>query len=433
MFIFDWCSLRLMHDSYVWCRAKVRVYWSDRPDQQLISPSTVSKVLRNKEKYLYQDEGNRSPARKPKGKFPDIERALANWAKNHQKQGLPMSDTLIKEKLHHFSLTVGNSEQHIKAANSSSWLEKFKQKNNLMGAKSRKNSLAEESEASAPPSGAQTPSISPTSPPPTKEPSPVLKTESPDLSQQIDFFANHKPYHSLSNASLASAFNEGGSTTFSPGPQSPPSPFFTSPDLASPYIAQGSQVSSRRPSVSAPSNAYPPQRSRSQTFPMLGIETGSYVSPPSSEPLTPKLAGQAVHDGDMNGNHVLGSIEEMHDGLQALPPSSMHPPPPPPMIPSPQQHAHPHSSPITPSSAVSSQMGGVNPSLEDTKRALEVVMNFFQNQSNGSLEPQEYMMMGKLMEKLKLHHHVNGGGEMPGGMHRIPSGDFKHAGFVGKD
>src|ERR1700753_1296001 len=95
--------------------------------------STVSKVLRNKEKYLHQDEGNRSPARKPKGKFPDIERALANWAKNHQKQGLPMSDALIKEKLHHFSLTVGNSEAHIKAANSTSWLEKFKQKNNLMG------------------------------------------------------------------------------------------------------------------------------------------------------------------------------------------------------------------------------------------------------------------------------------------------------------
>ena len=347
-----------------------------------------------------------------------------------------MSDALIKEKLHHFSLTVGNSEQHIKAANSSSWLEKFKQKNNLMGAKSRKNSLAEESEASAPPSGTHTPSISPTSPPPTKESTPVtdkdlVKRESPDLSQQVDFFANHKPYHSLSNASLASAFNEGGSTTFSPGPQSPPSPFFASPDVASPYITQSSQLPSRIPSVSAPGTAYPPQRPRSQTFPMLGIETGSYVSPPSSEPLTPKLAGQAVHESDLNGNHVLGSIEEMHDGMHGLPASSMHPPPPP-IIPSPQLHAHPHSSPITPSSAISSQLGA-NPSLEETKRALEVVMSFFQNQSNGSLEPQEYMMMGQLMEKLKLHHHVNGGGEMPGGMHRIPSGDFKHAGFVGKD
>ena len=243
-------------------------------------------MLRNKEKYLYQDEGNRSPVRKPKGKFPDLERALANWAKNHQKQGLPLSDTLIREKLHQFSLSVGNSDQHIKAANSASWLEKFKQKNNLMGAKSRKNSLADESEASNPASGAQTPNISPTSPPPTKEPSPAtmdkddLKAESPDLSAQADFFPDHKPYHSLSNSSLASAFNEGASSTFSPGPQSPTSPFFTSPGTASPYVSQASRV----PSVSTPNGTFPPQRQRSQTFPMLGLEGGPYVSPPSSEP-----------------------------------------------------------------------------------------------------------------------------------------------------
>lgn len=44
--------------------------------------STVSKVLRNKEKYLSQDDGSRSPAKRPKGRSPDIERALAVWAKN---------------------------------------------------------------------------------------------------------------------------------------------------------------------------------------------------------------------------------------------------------------------------------------------------------------------------------------------------------------
>jgi hypothetical protein len=44
--------------------------------------STVSKVLRQKEKYLFQDDGSRSPAKRPKGRSPDIERALAVWAKN---------------------------------------------------------------------------------------------------------------------------------------------------------------------------------------------------------------------------------------------------------------------------------------------------------------------------------------------------------------
>jgi hypothetical protein len=161
---------------------------------------------------------------------------------------------------------------------------------------------------------------------------------------------------------------------------------------------------------------------------MLGIEPGSYMSPPSSEPLTPKLAGQAVLDGDINGNHVLSSVEEMHDGVHGLPASSMHPPPPPPIIAGQQRMAHPHSSPITPSSAISAQLGP-NPSLEETKRAMEIVMNFFHNQSH--LENQEWMMMGKLMEKLKLHQQTLG--EMPGGMHRIPSADFKHAGFIGQE
>lgn len=41
-----------------------------------------SKVLRQKEKYLSHDDGSRSPAKRLKGRSPDIERALANWAKN---------------------------------------------------------------------------------------------------------------------------------------------------------------------------------------------------------------------------------------------------------------------------------------------------------------------------------------------------------------
>lgn len=42
----------------------------------------MSKVLRNKEKYLMQDDGSRSPIKRAKGRSPDIERALAVWAKN---------------------------------------------------------------------------------------------------------------------------------------------------------------------------------------------------------------------------------------------------------------------------------------------------------------------------------------------------------------
>jgi len=383
--------------------------------------------------------------RKAKGKFPDIERALSNWAKNHQKQGLPLTDALIKEKFRFFATTVGSSES-LPKANNNSWLEKFKQKNNLMGAKSRKSSIVEEAEAASNPgSGAHSPSnTSPTSPPPGKEPSPaamsvtksedLTKIESPDAFVDFSGPQSHKPYHSLSNASLASAFTDASQTdAFSTGPQSPTSPPFFSPDTSSPFIPSGHV---RLPSANA-SNF---QRPRSQTFPMLGVEP--YVSPPSSEPLTPKYVSSTVLESPMTEmSNPLTAVEEAA--------SSMQPPPPPhgavseavittagisaPML---QTHATPslsHSSPITPSSAISSIQPS-SPTLEDTRRALEVVMSYLQHQPSGLVEPKDLIVMGGLMERLKLQGSRQGsvstgvgtpGGEMPGGMHRIPSGDFK--------
>jgi len=404
-------------------------------------------VLRNKEKYLHQEDGSRSPVRKAKGKFPDIERALSNWAKNHQRQGLPLTDALIKEKFRFFATTVGSSES-LPKANNNSWLEKFKQKNNLMGSKSRKGSFVDEIEgASNPGSGSHSPNnTSPTSP--QKEGSPTAmsvtksedahKTESPDT--YVDFSAQgHKPYHSLSNASLASTFTDGAhSSSFSPAPQSPTSPFFA-PETTSPFIPQGT---GRLVPANIGSNY---SRPRSQTFPMLGVEP--YVSPPSSEPLTPKYVSSTVLESPMTEmSNPLATVDE---GSVA----TMQPPPPPhstmseaiittsgisaPML---QTQATPsltHSSPITPSSAISSVPPG-SPTLEETRRALEVVMSYLQHQPSITVEPKELITMGGLMERLKLQGSRQGsvsagvstpggiGVEMPGGMHRIPSGDFKN-------
>jgi hypothetical protein len=65
-------------------------------------------------------------------KGPDIERALSNWARHQHRQGLPLSDTIIRDKARFFAQTVGNSGSYLKA-NSTSWLENFKQKNHLVG------------------------------------------------------------------------------------------------------------------------------------------------------------------------------------------------------------------------------------------------------------------------------------------------------------
>jgi hypothetical protein len=341
------------------------------------------------------DDGSKSPVRKAKGKFPDIERALSNWARGRQRQGMPVTDSLIKEKLRYFASTVGSPDSHLKA-NNTSWLEKFKHKNGLSGSKSRKGSVAEESEATSnPESGSHTPNISPTSPGTRKDRSPSAmsimkddkdaKSESPD--QFNDYAPGHKAFHSI-----GSAFTEAGHSSFSPGPTSPTSPFFGDHNpFAPPGQSQGGEGF---------------QRPRSQTFPILGL---SYASPPSSEALTPKYMSSTTLESPAE----LISAGPSDSGLPSLPSpgegSRIDPLSPPLGLPVQS------SSPLTPASSIG--IPPSSPTLEDTRRALEVVMNFFQHQPNGVVEPQEYMVMGKLMEKLKIQPIR--GREMPGGMYRI--------------
>ncbi|KAF2816797.1 CenpB-DNA-bind-domain-containing protein [Mytilinidion resinicola] len=381
-----------------------------------VERSTVSKVLRQKEKYLYQDDGSRSPVKRSKGKFPDIERALSNWARNHQKQGFPLNDAMIREKARFFATTVGNSDSHLKA-NSTSWLEKFKQKNNLMGAKSRKNSIAEESEGhSNPPSSSQTPSgISPVSP--SGAPSPLtmsasksqenLKTDSPD--SFIDYTNSHRPFHSQSTTSLSSVFTDTAPSSFSAGPTSPTSPFFTPDSACGPSPFMPSQQARGQPG----SGNF--QRPRSQTFPMLiGVE--QYMSPPpSSEPMTPKFLNSTALESPLSEMQSLSGMDDtMQTSQSQIVTSSMQPPPVPAVPPVGQQRQH--SSPMS-----TENNSPVSPSQEDARRALELVMNFFQHQPTGFVEPQDYMTIGKLMEKLKLQRQ---GEHLPGGLHRIPEQEY---------
>jgi hypothetical protein len=368
-------------------------------------------VLRQKEKYLYQDDGSRSPIKRSKGKFPDIERALANWARNHQRQGLPLSDAIIRDKARFFANTVGNSESHLKA-NSNSWLEKFKQKNHLMGARSRKGSIAEESEgASNPPSNVQTPgAISPTSPggvsPSTtvaaKKSLENLKSESPDA---YDFSNQRRPFHSQSSTSLSSVFTDTAPSSFSAGPTSPnslSSPFFTPDSACGPSPFMGRQPANAQPGSS---NF---QRPRSQTFPMLvGVE--QYMSPPASSDAL-----------DSPMTELPGSLAAIDEAMAVSPKQLTHSmqPPPLPINHNDDKCSSTDSSPIT-------------PSQEEAARALELVMNFFQSQNAGFVvEPQEYVTIGKLMEKLRIKRSSE---SVPLGMRRISETEFTLAKLEGVD
>lgn len=380
--------------------------------------------MRQKEKYLYPEDGSKSPVKRSKGKFPDIERALSNWARNHQRQGLPLNDDIIRDKARFFATTVGSRECHTKV-NSAVWLEKFKQKNHLLGAKSHKDSDANESDGGLhpePKSGTQTPSgISPISPGGLLSASPVqsqddTKTNGP--ASYVDLAASYRHSHSQSATSLDSSYSDSTMVSaFSGELRSPTSPFFSPASSCGPSPCMPSQQS-RLPTLASAASLRP----RRGTFPTVSAEP-SYMTPPdSSEPSTPKYLQQS-----MATPAIESPIEEMEEpstgtdnNVQQHPrlgtststpnlnnsPVSMAPPP------NPNFSASP---PIGSSSGISSPVAP--PSQDEARRALEVLMTFFEHQPSG-VELQDYITMGKLMEKLKLQ-----GNSLPGGMHSMNIGE----------
>lgn len=371
----------------------------------MVNCSTVSKVLRQKEKYLFPEDGSRSPIKRAKGKFPDIERALTNWARNYQKQGIPLTDDLIREKARFFATTVGNPESTIKA-NSTSWLEKFKQKNNLGKPKSRKNSEVYDSDSclagTNTPSASQTPcGTSPTLPSAGPSPSPLSSSKSQDSlrtnhqENYLEFSSSYRHAHSQSTTSLHSIYQDTAHSSFSAGPASPTSPFFPPDPSCGPSPFMPSQQSRPPP----PGNNY--SRPRSQTFPMLGIDPAYATPPASSEPLTPQYMQHSVSASPPLESPqsevpppltIDATIHTPHHSNNNNSPTAMRPPP------------HPRSNSLPES-----------PTQDDARRALEVVMTFCQHQRSGLVDQQEYMAMGKLMEKLRLQS-----GGLPGGLHCIP-------------
>jgi hypothetical protein len=73
---------------------------------------------------LSSDDRSQDLAEKPKNKFPDIERTLANWANNQQIKGEPLNDSKLQEQAQRFAVTIGNPESLFN-------LELFKRKYNI--------------------------------------------------------------------------------------------------------------------------------------------------------------------------------------------------------------------------------------------------------------------------------------------------------------
>jgi len=277
------------------------------------------------------------------------------WAKNANKKGVGLTDKMIWDRARLFATSIGISESHFKA-NSQGWLEKFKQKNNL---------VAKADGESGSPGGPNGRARSVSSADLMASPMAVSRSQdshytatqhdSPD--SFLDWASSGNNYKhagssSVSPTSLSSMFTDSGVVA------SPTSPFFS---------ADGHPIESGRPSPVFPAQrARMPQhmRPRSQTFPLISVDS-TYISPSSSEPLTPKLAPQPEMPeiDPALSNPVMSGTEAVHPSLPSPP----------------------------------------APSKEDAKRALELVMTYLRQQPvDILLEPDEYLSMTKLLSRFGL-------------------------------
>ena len=297
---------------------------------------------------------------------------------------------------------------------SSTWVEKFKLKNNLLGARSRRGSHAPDdaeglsalASSSHSPSG--TSAISPSglgSPPPVELHSTQShespKHESPE--SHLNFGSRHAPFHSQSTTSLNSAFTDTAPSSFSPGPLSPTSPFLN-PDSGaapSPFVPPQTVIPPLTARLILPatiSASGSSQRLRNQTFPLLD----QYMSGAgSADALTLKYATVIVDSPMEESSDPLVNIDEAvlleERPRTVIPAETMRPPPLPGYILVRERNRD--------GTSTSSIQPSTSP--EEGRRALEVVMSFIEQQPSGFLDFKESMCLGKLMEKLKPVHRCD--------------------------
>ena len=357
--------------------------------------STVSKVLRNKEKYLVPEDGSRSPVKRSKSKFPDLERTLMNWVKNRVSDGLAVTDDAIKDEARKYAATLGNSEGHV-VVSDPVWLEKFKQKNNLPGAKS-KDSKGGDKDGLSPPSksGSQTPNgISPTVSWDAMAVHPVKDefTKSPDSYYDSSASAwSHN--HSQSTASMGSVYSDITIASSFTDFRSPTSPFFSPTSSSGPSPAMPAQKPARLPPLAPASYLR-----RRQTVPLVGSES-SPDSASSKNPFSSTLESPAeeMEMSPLIGEPVSRATTTIPTAASLLAHSQLMGPPPP------------------MSASVSANVSPTTPPSKDEARvALQVLLDYIHRCPEGMIDPHDYIVMGKLMQVLRLD-----GNDLPGGMHSI--------------
>ncbi|KAK4639046.1 hypothetical protein QC761_702090 [Podospora bellae-mahoneyi] len=371
-----------------------------------VERSTVSKVLRHKDKYLNSEDRSSSPIKRGKGKGADIEKALTAFLRNARKEGKTLTTEEVKEKAQSFSMVGGGDS--FTEHNSSAWLEKFMLKHGmgpgrLMRRASETNIL--DSRRNSPALSASQPSsaISPASPAGHLSPSPLSANKSDEEKESMNSFMDfttdnaYKHTNTQSNASLNSAYTDHANSSFSGSALSPAASFGFSPDPNTGGF----------PPPGAPGGGF--QRPRSQTFPTLDLEYMNQSQ--NTEPLTPKYhvsstaPSSALEPPSANPSGGHFSID------QAISPQLRH---------STSNQSLGGRSSTTPVTANPSSPS--SPTQEDARRAADTLLSFITN-SGGFADHSEYMTLLKLTEKLRIHQMQLAKAHGMGGLSRIPEGD----------
>ncbi|KAL0960654.1 hypothetical protein HGRIS_005682 [Hohenbuehelia grisea] len=97
-----------------------------------VERSTISKILKNKQKWLsVTDQENVRVAKHRPSKFPDIEAQLVKWLEECKRNGTGLTDALIRNKAKEIARELNISEDKFKA--SSGWVENFKHRHGIRG------------------------------------------------------------------------------------------------------------------------------------------------------------------------------------------------------------------------------------------------------------------------------------------------------------
>lgn len=358
--------------------------------------STVSKILRQRDKYMHPQpkEESASPGKKSKAKLPDFEKTLTNWVKNQQKRGLPITDEDLRKQAQVFSFS--RSDQAV--VSSASWLDKFKRKNRL-GATSKGDGNATPLDSSIASASRSPSGVSPlssdglVSPPMSAidelgndavtksedtpdyfdfEKAKATFDQSPTLSQEFGDSLEHSSRNILSPISPELAADD----------QDGMAPLELPEDAVGLSSRQRSQTYPHLPSFGAgsrPSSSH----QKAPALPMRSLTSGSESTP------------SAIDPRQMMKRHK--SVPDIHYPEQPRF-TSMQPPP------------LPRSADTSPVSNPSS------PSEDDNIRALRTIQKLLEQNPNVA-EPADYIAIGKLMEKLKLLRPATT--MLPGGMHPI--------------